>query len=132
MHHLVSKRFSYPTSNPRNSSDIGELNLATFNAPDNMSLLKAVFLKTPYVTPINLSFLTILVERSTSNITLNQGVSADSELKAQKPVLGRVTGTIGSSVAMRVFWRISEHSHDDGVVAKRITDWDILESSLTQ
>ena len=34
--------------------------------------------------------------------TLNSGGSFDSELKAQKPMLGRVTGTIESRVAMRV------------------------------
>ena len=99
-------------------------NLATSNGPDNISLIKAEFLKIFYGTPINLSFLTILVERSTSNnITINPGVS-DSGLKAQKPVLGRVNGTIESRVAISVSWLIFNNSREVGVVVKRIIDWD--------
>ena len=89
------------------------------------NIIKAVFLKILYSILINLSFKTILVEQSTSNftpvaVTVNLGVSADSDLKAQKPMLGRVTETIESSVAMCMFWCIFKYLHLDGVVDKRI------------
>ena len=38
--------------------------LYTSNAPDNISLIKVAFLKIFYGTPVKLSFLTILFERS--------------------------------------------------------------------
>ena len=72
-------------------------NLATSSAELNMSLMNAVFLKILYGTPVSLSFLTILVDRSTSSTTpvadtRNPGRNESSVLNAQKPVLGRETG----------------------------------------
>ena len=63
---------------------LAPLSLASSNAPDHISLIKAVHLKILYSRPVDLS---ILVERSTSNttsvaVTPNPGVSVDSELKA--------------------------------------------------
>ena len=67
---------------PETVQTLATSNIATSNALENISLIKAVFLKFLYGTPVNLSFLKILFEWSTSNIkpvavTLNPGVSAD-------------------------------------------------------
>ena len=56
---------------------------------------------------LQLEFLTILVEQSTSNttlvaVTLNLGVICHNEFKAQKPVSGGVSRTIESRVVMQM------------------------------
>ena len=60
---------------------------------------------------LQLEFLTILVEQSTSNttlvaVTLNLGVICHNELKAQKP--GGVSRTIESRVVMQMEWSSRE------------------------